>query len=141
MTTLNRAFPLRSVPRLLKIMNKIMQITVYILPVLLKMGKILRQIKRLQGLTRNFTKNLRQKWTLKRSKEILFIEQATKTKNCYRYTGLSKDKLLLIYEFVEEKARSIRYWKGSVDTTQPKNKKKNLQRVLTPWEELVLTLG
>lgn len=76
----------------------------------------------------------------KKIKRDLFTEQATSTKNCYRYTGLSRDKLNLIYHFVEEKAHSLRYWKGSADTTIPSKKKKNLKRELTPWEEFVLTL-
>ena len=106
------------------------------------MGKILRlrEIKRLYGFTPNFIKNLRQKYTLKRLKRELFIEQATTTVNCYRYTWLSRGKLLLVYEFVEEKAISL-HCTGKVDTIQPKNKKKTCkERVPTPREELVLTL-
>ena len=68
-------------------------------------------------------------------------QPATKTvMYTYRYTGLSRDKLDLVFDLIEEKAKSLRYWKGSVDTNLPSSRKKNLQRKLSSWEELVLTL-
>ncbi|XP_028516208.1 uncharacterized protein LOC110243640 [Exaiptasia diaphana] len=74
-----------------------------------------------------------------------FIEQATCVKNCYRYTGISRPKLDLVFSTIKEKANSINYWRGSVDTIKPKENKKrkeksNEKRVLTKWEEFILTL-
>ena len=78
-------------------------------------------------------------------KRSYFIEQATCEKNCYRYTGVSRPKLDLIFSTIEEKANSINYWRGSVDTIKPKENKKrkkisNKKRILTKWEEFILTL-
>jgi hypothetical protein len=74
-------------------------------------------------------------------KRTLFIEQATCKANCYRYTGLSREKMDLVFEFVKEKATNMRYWKGSVDTVIPsKRKSRGVSRILPLWDELVLTL-
>ena len=52
-------------------------------------------------------------------------QPATKTvMYTYRYTGLSRDKLDLVFDLIEEKAKSLRYWIGSVDTDLPSSKKK-----------------
>ena len=53
------------------------------------------------------------------TKRDLFLDQVTCPKHCYWYTGLTRVKLDLIYHFVEEKAKSLKYWKGSVDTPRP----------------------
>lgn len=74
-------------------------------------------------------------------KRKLFIEQATCEANCYRYTGLSREKLNLVFQFVQEKAKNMRYWKGSVDTVIPsKRKSRGVLRILPLWDEFVLTL-
>jgi hypothetical protein len=73
-------------------------------------------------------------------KRNLFIEQATCEANCYRYTGLSREKLNLVFQFVQEKAKNIRYWKGSFDTVIPsKRKSRGVSRILPLWDEFVLT--
>ena len=46
----------------------------------------------------------------------LFINQATDPAKCYRYTGLSREKLDLVFGFVKEKAKHLRYWRGSIET-------------------------
>ena len=56
-------------------------------------------------------------------KRAMFIHQATCKKNCYRYTGLTREKVLLVFGFVKEQAKTIRYWRGSVDTCQSKRRK------------------
>jgi hypothetical protein len=73
-------------------------------------------------------------------KRAMFIDQASCEKNCYRYTGLTREKLLLVFGFVKEKAKTIRYWRGTVDTCQSQRRKRNCYRVLSTWEEYVLTL-
>jgi hypothetical protein len=78
-------------------------------------------------------------------KREYFIEQATCPKNCYRYTGLTRPKLDLIFSLVEQKSNSMSYWRGCIDTIKPsgsleKKEKKKRKRVLTKWEEFVLTL-
>ena len=73
-------------------------------------------------------------------KRAMFIDQATCKKNCYHYTGLTREKLLLVFGFVKEKAKSIRYWRGTVDTCQSQRRKRNCSRALSSWEEYVLTL-
>ncbi|XP_046844577.1 uncharacterized protein LOC124438460 [Xenia sp. Carnegie-2017] len=76
--------------------------------------------------------------TLKRN---LFIEQAICQKNCYRYTGLSLEKLNLVFSLIKEKAKSLRYWRGSTDTATAQSiKRGHVSRVLTHWEEFILTL-
>ena len=78
---------------------------------------------------------------LNASKRKLFTDQATDPKNCYRYTGISRDKLDLIFSFIEVKARSLRYWRGSTDTPPSQAVKRgHVSRLLTPWEEFILTL-
>ena len=74
------------------------------------------------------------------TKRDLFLDQVTCPKHCYWYTGLTREKLDLIYHFVVEKAKSLKYWKGSVDTPQPTSKKRGVARELTTWQEFVLTL-
>ena len=73
-------------------------------------------------------------------KRAMFVDQATCDKNCCRYTGLTREKLLLVFGFVKEKAKTIRYWRGSVDTCQAQRRKRNCSRALSSWEEYVLTL-
>lgn len=75
-------------------------------------------------------------------KRNLFIEQATRKENCYRYTGLSREKLDLIFDFVKERADKMRYWKGSIDTVGPSKRRKlrGTKRLLPLWDEFVLTL-
>ena len=74
-------------------------------------------------------------------KRTLFIEQATCEANCYRYTGLSRQKLNLVFQFIQEKAKAMRYWKGSVDTVvSSKRKARGVDRKLPLWDEFVLTL-
>jgi len=75
-------------------------------------------------------------------KRNLFIEQATKKKNCYRYTGLSLPKLNLVFELVKDKAEKMRYWKGSIDTisTSKRRNKRGVKRYLPMWDEYILTL-
>ena len=73
-------------------------------------------------------------------KRATFIDQDTCKKICYRYTGLTREKLLLVFGFVKEKAKSIRYWRGMVDICQSQRRKRNCSRTLSSWEEYVLTL-
>lgn len=82
-----------------------------------------------------------------KEKRDYFIEQATCPKNCYRYTGVTRSKLDLLFEFLQPKATDIRVWRGSKKTkTQSKKraakKKKTTFKdgVLTKWEQFVLTL-
>ena len=71
----------------------------------------------------------------------LFVAQATCAKNCFRYTGITRPKLDLVFDLVKEKAESLRYWRGSVNTRPSRHeKKKGPPRILTTWEELLLTL-
>ena len=72
----------------------------------------------------------------------LFVTQATCTKNCFKYTGITRPKLDLVFDLVNEKAQSLWYWRGSVNTppSQHEKKKKEPPRILTIWEELILTL-
>ena len=71
----------------------------------------------------------------------LFVSQATCTKNCFRYTGITRPKLDLVFDLVKEEAQSLRYWRGSVNTPPSQHeKKKGPPRILTIWEELILTL-
>ena len=77
----------------------------------------------------------------KRERRRLFIAQATCEKNCFRYTGITRPKLDLVFDLVKEKTENLRYWRGSVKTPPSRNKKKKGKpRILTPWEEFVLTL-
>ena len=61
-----------------------------------------------------------------------FIHQATCPKNCYillcRYTGLSRPKLDLVFEFLEPKATEIHYWRGSKNTKTLTNKRKTKKK-------------
>ena len=54
----------------------------------------------------------------------LFVSQATCTKNCFRYTGITRPKLDLVFDLVKEKAQSLRYWRGSVNTPPSQHEKK-----------------
>ena len=54
----------------------------------------------------------------------LFILQAPSNKNCFRYTGVKRPKLDLIFNLVEDKSKNLQYWRGSVDTRQSRRKKK-----------------
>ena len=77
----------------------------------------------------------------KTQRRNLFVAQATCEKNCFRYTGITKPKLDLVFDLVKEKAESLRYWRGSVNTPPSRHeKKKGPPRILTTWEELILTL-
>ena len=42
-----------------------------------------------------------------KEKRDYFIDQATCPKNCYRYTGVTRSKLDLLFEFLEPKATDI----------------------------------
>ena len=82
-----------------------------------------------------------------KEKRKYFIDQATCSKNCYRYTGVTRSKLDLVFEFLEPKATEIRLWIGSKNTKKsPKKRAADIQEqrkndgVLTRWEQLVLTL-
>ena len=80
-----------------------------------------------------------------KEKREYFINQATCTKNCYRYTGVTRSKLDLLFEFIEPKATDIRLWRGSKNTKKSSKKratpkKTNNDGVLTKWEQFVLTL-
>ena len=57
-------------------------------------------------------------------KRAYFIHQATCRKNCYRYTGLSRPKLDLVFEFLEPKATEIHYWRGNKNTKTLTKKRK-----------------
>ena len=48
-----------------------------------------------------------------KEKRKYFIDQATCSKNCYCYTGVTRSKLDLVFEFLEPKATEIRLWRGS----------------------------
>ena len=52
---------------------------------------------------------------VKMLKRNLFIEQAICKKNCYRYSGLSLERLNLVFSLIKEKAKSI----GEVLLIQP----------------------
>ncbi len=46
-----------------------------------------------------------------------------------------------MFDLIKEKAKSLRYWKGSVDTPGSRREKRGAQpRLLSCWEEFVLTL-
>ena len=83
-----------------------------------------------------------------KEKRDYFIDQATCPKNCYRYTGVTRSKLELLFEFLEPKATDIRLWRGSKNTkrsskkraTEAKKKTISNDGVLTKWEQFVLTL-
>ena len=56
-------------------------------------------------------------------KREYFIDQATCPKNCYRYTGVTRSKLALLFEFLEPKATDIRIWRGSKNTKKSSKKR------------------
>ena len=77
----------------------------------------------------------------KKSRRDLFVKQATSNRNCFRYTGVTREKLDLVFDLIKGKAKSLRYWKGSVDTPGSRREKRGAQtRLLSCWEEFVLTL-
>ena len=51
-----------------------------------------------------------------KEKRDYFIEQATCSENCYHYTGVTRSKLDLLFEFLQPKATDIRVWRGSKKT-------------------------
>ena len=79
-------------------------------------------------------------------KRAYFVDQATCPENCYRYTGLTRPKLDLVFQFLKPKATKIRYWRGSKNTktSSQKRKRKNSAKhsvgVLTKREQFILTL-
>ena len=82
-----------------------------------------------------------------KEKRKYFTDQATCSKNCYRYTGVTRSKLDLVFEFFEPKATEIRLWRGSNNTKKsPKKRAADTQKQrrndggLTRWKQLVLTL-
>ena len=82
-----------------------------------------------------------------KEKRKYFIDQANCSKNCYRYTGVTRSKLDLVFEFLEPKATEICLWRGSKNAKKsPKKQAVDTQKqrkndgVLTRWEQLVLTL-
>ena len=56
-------------------------------------------------------------------KRDYFIDQATCPKNCYRYAGVTRSKLDLVFEFLEPKATEIRIWRGSKNTKKSSKKR------------------
>ena len=51
-----------------------------------------------------------------------FIDQATCSKNCYCYTGVTRSKLDLVFEFLGPKAIEVCLWRGSKNIKKlPKN--------------------
>ena len=48
-----------------------------------------------------------------KEKRDYFINQATCPQDCYHYTGVTRSKLDLPFEFLEPKATDIRIWRGS----------------------------
>jgi len=58
-----------------------------------------------------------------KEKREYFIDQATCPKNCYRYTGVTRSKLELLFEFLEPKATDIRLWRGSKNTKKSSKKR------------------
>ena len=58
----------------------------------------------------------------KRERRRLFIAQATCEKNCFRYTGITRPKLDLVFDLVKEKTENLWYWRGSVKTKEGKTK-------------------
>ncbi|CAB3995534.1 Hypothetical predicted protein [Paramuricea clavata] len=77
----------------------------------------------------------------KKSRRELFVKQATSNRNCFRYTGVTRENLDLVFDLIKGKAKSLRYWKGSVDTPGSRREKRRAQtRLLSCWEEFVLTL-
>ena len=84
-----------------------------------------------------------------KEKRDYFIDQATCPKNCYCYTGVTRSKLDLLFEFLEPKATDIRIWRGSKNTKKSSKKRTTESKkrtntindgVLTKWEQFVLTL-
>ena len=58
-----------------------------------------------------------------KEKREYFIDQAACPKNCYRYTGVTRSKLELLFEFLEPKATDIRIWRGSKNTKRSSKKR------------------
>ena len=58
-----------------------------------------------------------------KEKREYFIDQATCPKNCYRYTGVTRSKLKLLFEVLEPKATDIRLWRGSKNTKKSSKKR------------------
>ena len=76
-----------------------------------------------------------------KEKRKYFIDQANCSKNCYRYTGVTRSKLDLVFEFLEPKATEICLWRGSKNAKKsPKKQAVDTQKqrkndgVLTRWE-------
>ena len=57
-----------------------------------------------------------------KEKREYFIDQATCPKNCYRYTGVTRSKIDLLFEFLEPKATDIRLWRGTKNTKKSSQK-------------------
>lgn len=57
-----------------------------------------------------------------KEKRDYFIDQATCPKNCYCYTGVTRSKHDLLFEFLEPKATDIRIWRGSKNTKKSSKK-------------------
>ncbi|CAB4002282.1 nuclease HARBI1 [Paramuricea clavata] len=77
----------------------------------------------------------------KKSRRELFVKQATSNRNCFRYTGVTRENLDLVFDLIKGKTKSLRYWKGSVDTPGSRREKRRAQtRLLSCWVEFVLTL-
>ena len=70
-----------------------------------------------------------------KEKRDYFIEQATCPKNCYRYTGVTRSTLDLLFEFLQPKTTDIRVWRGSKNTRKPsKNEQLKKRRRLIMTE-------
>ena len=64
-----------------------------------------------------------------KEKRKYFIDQATCSKNCYRYKDVTRSKLDLVFEFLEPKATEIGLWKGSKNTkNSPKKNEQLIQK-------------
>ena len=63
-----------------------------------------------------------------KKKRDYFIDQATCPKNCYRYTGVTRSKLELLFEFLEPKATDIHIQRGRKNTKESSKKEQLKQR-------------
>ncbi|XP_028404033.1 uncharacterized protein LOC114526650 [Dendronephthya gigantea] len=102
---------------------------------------ITKHEKSFSDVEKNVTVKMEQQSHVSQLKRRLFTSQATGPAKCYRYTGLSREKLDLVFSFVKEKAKHLRYWRGSIETPCSQEVKRgHVPRLLTPFEEFILTL-
>ena len=62
-----------------------------------------------------------------KERRAYFIDQATCTKNCYRYTCLTRAKLDLAFEYLELKVTEIHYWRGGKNAKSSSKSRKPKQ--------------